>query len=113
MPARVIPQSMVGPGSLAHMLVRKYVDHVPYYRQERIDLRGGLYISDKYRASIWMGGSRYTDKARVRYTEHCALLLFTIYHQLIQRILGSGYVSADETTVNLLDPDRPHKAQNC
>jgi hypothetical protein len=81
--------------------------------QERIDLRGGLYISDKYRASIWMGGSRYTDKARVRYTEHCALLLFTIYHQLIQRILDSGYVSADETTVNLLDPDRPHKTQDC
>ena len=32
MPARVIPQSMVGPGFLAHMLVGKYVDHVPYYR---------------------------------------------------------------------------------
>lgn len=98
MPARVIPQSMVGPGFLAHMLVSKYVDHVPYFRQERIDLRGGLYIS---------------DKARVRYTKHCALLLLTIYHQLIQRILASGYVSADETTVKLLDPDRPHKAQDC
>jgi transposase len=97
MPARVIPQSMVGPGFLAHMLVGKYVDHVPYYRQERIDLRGGLYIS---------------DKARVRYTEHCALLLLTIYYQLIRRILDSGYVSVDETTVKLLDPDRPHKAQD-
>lgn len=97
MPTRVIPQSMVGPGFLAHMLVGKYVDHVPYYRQERIDLRGGLYIS---------------DKARVRYTERCALLLLTIYYQLIRRILDSGYVSVDETTVKLLDPDRPHKAQD-
>jgi transposase len=97
MPARVIPQSMVGPGSLARML-RKHVDDVPYYRQERSDLRGGLYIS---------------DKARVRYTEHCALLLLTIYHQLIQRVLDSGYVSADESTVKLLDPDRPHKTQDC
>lgn len=97
MPVRVIPQSMVGPGFLAHMLVSKYVDHVPYYRQQRIDLRGGLYIE---------------DKARVRYTEKCALLLLTIYHQLIARILVSGYVSVDETVVKLLDPDRRHKARD-
>lgn len=97
MPVRVIPQSMVGPGFLAHMLVSKYVDHVPYYRQQRIDLRGGLYIQ---------------DKARVRYTEKCALLLLTIYQQLSERILQSGYVSADETVVKLLDPDRRHKARD-
>ena len=96
MPVRVIPHSRVGPGFLAHMLVAKYVDHVPYYRQERIDQRGGLYIS---------------DKLRVRYTKECALLLLSVYHQLIRRLLDSGYVSADETTVRLLDPDRPHKAQ--
>jgi hypothetical protein len=97
MPMRVIPQSMVGPGFLAHMLVSKYVDHVPYYRQQRIDQRGGLFIS---------------DKARVRYTERCALLLLTIYHHLIDLILQSGYVSADETFVKLLDPDRRHKARD-
>jgi transposase len=97
LPARVIPQSKVGPGFLAHMLVSKYVDHVPYYRQQRIDQRGGLWIC---------------DKARVRYTEQCALLLLTIYHQLIGRLLSGGYVSADETTVKLLDPDRPHKARD-
>ncbi len=97
MPVRVIPQSMVGPGFLAHMLVSKYVDHVPYYRQQRIDLRSGLYIE---------------DKARVRYTEKCALLLLTIYHQLIERVLHGGYVSVDETVVKLLDPDRRHKARD-
>jgi transposase len=96
MPVRVIPQSMVGPGFLAHMLVSKFMDHIPYYRQQRIDRRGGLDIS---------------DKARVRYTEKCALLLLTVYQQLIQRILDSSYVSADETVVKLLDPDRRHKAQ--
>jgi transposase len=79
------------------MLVGKYVDHIPYYRQQRIDQRGGLWIC---------------DKTRVRYTEKCALLLLTIYHQLIGRILRSGYVSADETIVKLLDPDRHHKAQD-
>lgn len=54
---------MVGPGFLAYMLTSKYCDHVPYYRQARIDLRAGLDIS---------------DKARVRYTEQCALLLLTM-----------------------------------
>jgi transposase len=97
LPARVIPQSKVGPGFLAHMLTGKYVDHLPYYRQQHIDLRGGLWVS---------------DKARVRYTEKCALLLLTIYHQLIERLLADGYVSVDETIVKLLDPDRPHKARD-
>ena len=48
----------------------------------------------------------------MRYTEKCALLLLTIYHQLIGRLLSGGYVSADETTVKLLAPDRRHKAQD-
>jgi hypothetical protein len=73
------------------------MDHIPYYKQQRIDRRGGLDIS---------------DKARIRYTKECALLLLTVYHLLRQRILDSGYVSADETVVKLLDPDRRHKAQN-
>jgi transposase len=97
MPPRVIAQSMVGPGFLAYMLTSKYMDHVPYYRQARIDLRAGLDIS---------------DKARVRYTEQCALLLLTVHRQLIARLLASGYVSADETMVKMLDPDRPHKARD-
>lgn len=97
LPPRVIPQSMVGPGFLAHMLVGKYLDHVPYYRQERIDARAGLEIP---------------AKSRVRYTEHCAKLLLTVHEQLVSKILASGYVSADETVVKLLDPDRPHKAQS-
>jgi transposase len=96
MPVRVIPQSMVGPGFLAHMLVSKYLDHIPYYRQERIDRRGGLDIC---------------AKSRVRYTEHCARLLLRVYRALIEKILASGYVSADETVVKLLDPDRRHKSQ--
>jgi hypothetical protein len=79
------------------MLVSKYVDHVPYYRQQRIDLRGGLFIS---------------DKARVRYGERCTLLLLPIHHQLIELILRSGYVSADETFVKLLDPEQRHKARD-
>jgi transposase len=57
MPVRVIPQSMVGPGFLAHMLVSKFMGHIPYYRQQRIDRRGGLDISDKARV-------RYTDRRK-------------------------------------------------
>jgi hypothetical protein len=97
LPPRVIPQSRVGPGFLAYMLTSKYVDHVPYHRQQRIDRRGGLELP---------------AKLRVRYTEQCALLLLTVYQQLKALILASGYVSADETKVKLLDPDRRHKAQD-
>ncbi len=91
LPPQVIPQAGVGPGFIAHVLTAKYVDHLPLYRQERIDARGG----------VWVG-----RQARCRYVEAAAHLLITIRAQLIERILGSRYVQVDETFTKLIDPDR-------
>jgi transposase len=91
LPPQVIPQAGVGPGFIAHVLTAKYVDHLPLYRQERIDARGGVWIS---------------RQARCRYVEAAAHLLITIRAQLIDRILRGGYVQVDETFTKLMDPDR-------
>jgi transposase len=91
LPPQVIPQAGVGVGFIVHILVTKYLDHVPLYRQERIDARAG----------VWIG-----RQARCRYVEAAAHLLITIHQQLKRRILGSGYVQVDETFTKLIDPNR-------
>jgi transposase len=91
LPPQVIPQAGVGVGFIVHVVIAKYLDHVPLYRQERIDARAG----------VWIG-----RQARCRYVEAVAHLLITIHHQLKLKILGSVYVHADETFTKLLDPDR-------
>lgn len=91
LPPQVIPQAGVGPGFITHVLISKYVDHVPLHRQERMDARGG----------VWIG-----RQARCRYVEAAAHLLITIHQQLKRKILESRYVQVDETFTKLLDPDR-------
>ena len=92
-----IPQAGVGVGLLVHLLVSKYTDHVPLYRQEQIAARVGVELS---------------RQKLCRWVEQSALLLCTIYDRLRERILESGYVQADETPVKVLDPGRGgHAAQ--
>ena len=45
-PSRPIAGGMAGPGLLAHVLVSKYCDHLPLYRQEEIYAREGVELSD-------------------------------------------------------------------
>ncbi len=97
LPPQVIPQAGVGPGFIAHVLTAKYVDHLPLYRQERIDARGG----------VWIG-----RQARCRYVEAAAHLLITIRAQLIERILHSRYVQVDETFTKLIDPERRGRSRD-
>lgn len=91
LPVQVIPQAGVGVGFIVHVLIAKYLDHLPLHRQERIDARGGVWIA---------------RQARCRYVEAAAHLLITVRDQLKQMILKSGYVQVDETFTKLLDPDR-------
>jgi transposase len=97
LPAQVIPQGGVGPGFVTHVVIAKYLDHLPLYRQERIDARGG----------VWIG-----RQARCRYVEAAAHLLITIHQQLKHKILGSGYVQVDETFTKLIDPDRGGRSRD-
>ena len=97
LPPQVIPQAGVGPGFLTHVVIAKYVDHIPLHRQERIDARGG----------IWIG-----RQARCRYVEAVAHLLISIHQQLKRKILDSRYVQVDETFTKLLDPDRRGRSRD-
>ena len=55
-PARPIARGLAGPGLLAHVLVSKYADHLPLYRQSQIFARDGIDL-DLSTLADWVGGA--------------------------------------------------------
>jgi transposase len=96
LPQQVLPGSDVESGFLAHLIVSKYLDHLPWHRQEQIAARAGLAIERRK-----MG----------RWSAEVAALLEPMYRRLGVMILESGYWMVDETFVDVLDPDRPGEAR--
>lgn len=90
-PPEPVPRSGVGAGLLAQVIVSKYVDHLPLYRQESIFARQGWSVSR----------SRLCDLVG-----QCATLLDPIYRAMITRLKESFAIHADESPVKLLQPKR-------
>ena len=91
LPARPIEKAMAGPGLLTQIVIDKYVDHMPLYRQmQRFD-RGGLKIPY----------STLTDWVSAT----CKLIL-PLYEALKAEVLKSNYLHADETPIKVLDKDK-------
>lgn len=89
-PARVTDRCLAAPGLLAQMLVSKYADHLPYYRQEQIYLqRHGVFIA---------------RQQMVQWTEQSVRLLSGITRVLKDQLRQSPYVQVDETPVACLVP---------
>ena len=79
MPPQIIPQSIVSPGLLAQVLTAKFVDHLPFYRQERFFARLGVDIGRATMANWAM-----------RAAEACVPLLNLVRDEirLVRRICG-------------------------
>jgi transposase len=90
-PLRVIDKGIPGPVLLAHILVSKYADHLPLYRQLEIFKRGGIDIDD-----VTLNG----------WVKQTISLLEAIYRRIRDDMLKSGYLMADETTIKVLDKDK-------
>jgi len=89
-----VPGGYASAGLLAWVLIAKYVDHLPLFRQEKLFARWGAPIS------------RQTMMEWVRRT---AAWLEPIYRQMLRGLLAGGYVQCDETPVRCQDPDVPGK----
>jgi transposase len=55
-PSRPIERGVAGPGLLAHVLVSKYCDHLPLYRQSEIYARHGMEL-ERSTLADWVGGT--------------------------------------------------------
>jgi transposase len=87
LPKSPIPKSIATPSLLASMLVAKFCDHLPLYRQEQIWNRHGIDIP-RQTLSNWV--------------LKCADLLSKIVDAMKIKIVTSNYARADETTVQVL-----------
>ena len=90
LPERLLDRSLPAPGLLAHILVSKYCDHLPLYRQEQI-------YAQRHQVQI----SRQT---LARWVELAADWLKPIYEQIRTGVMAGGYVQVDETPIAYLEP---------
>ena len=88
-PSRPIERGMAGPGLLAHVLVSKYCDHQPLYRQSEIYARHGVELERSTMAD-WVGG--------------CSRLLEPLVEALRRYVTAAGKLHADDTPVPVLAP---------
>lgn len=97
MPAHVIDKGIPTTGLLAHLLISKYADHLPLYRQERIFARAGVELARSTLAE-WVGV--------------CGVRLQPLVDALREQLLQESVLHADETPVPMLSPGKKktHKA---
>jgi transposase len=93
-PNRPIPRAMAGPGLLAHILVSKFDDHLPLYRQGEILARHGAEIP---RSTLidWCG--------------QAIRALRPLSEVLKRGVLSASRLHGDDTPVPVLDPTRRRK----
>jgi transposase len=89
--ANPIEGSLAAPGLLAYVLVNKFSEHLPLYRQQDVLSRHGIFIA---RSTLcdWLA--------------QCAQLLNPLVDLMRQQLLLSLAINADETPVRVLDPTR-------
>jgi transposase len=90
-PGRPIARGLVGAGLLAHVLVSKYADHLPLYRQSGIYAREGVELERSTLAGM-VGGA--------------AALLEPLLDALARHVLAADKLHGDDTPVPVLAPGK-------
>ena len=94
LPPRPIEKGMAEPSLLAHVVIEKFVDHLPLYRQVQRFTRAGITLAE----------STLGD-----WTAATADLLAPLYDAMTEELLQSGYIQADETPIQVQDPNKRRK----
>lgn len=89
MPAQIIDKGIPAAGLLAQVIIAKFDDHLPLFRQEEIYRRSGVFVPRSSMAG-WMG--------------QCGVRLEPLGQALCQHLLKQGVLHGDETPVKLLQP---------
>jgi transposase len=90
-PARLIEGGLPTEATVAHVLVSKYADHLPLYRQAQIYERQGVRL-DRSTLADWVG--------------RAAWHLRPVHERILAHLRSSTKLFADETTAPVLDPGR-------
>lgn len=90
-PTRPISRGLAGPGLLAHILVAKYCDHLPLYRQSVMYAREGVTL-ERATMAEWVGGA--------------SGLLAPLVDAIRRHVMAASKLHADDTPVPVLAPGR-------
>lgn len=93
LPDRPMPKCIAEPGLIAHLINRKFVEHMPFYRQ----------IAQIKRDYQWEIPSSTMGNW---FTQACDLLQ-PLYTELRTQLLQQTYLQADESPIKVLDSDKP------
>lgn len=88
---RPLPKAIAGAGLLAHIVIDKYVDHLPLYRQ----------VERFKRESINIAYATITD-----WISNTCALITPLYDLLKNLVLQSNYLHVDESPIKVLDKDK-------
>jgi transposase len=88
-PSRPIERGRAGPGLLAHVLVAKFADHLPLYRQSVIYARDGVDL-DRALLASWVGAA--------------SALLRPLVDAIRRHVLAATKLHADDTPIPVLAP---------
>ncbi len=88
---RPLPKAIAGAGLLAQIVIDKYVDHLPLYRQQERFKREGIIIPYST-ITDWVTGT-------------CKLIM-PLYEALKLLVIQSNYLHADESPIKVLDKDK-------
>jgi len=86
---QIIDGGIAASGLVAHTLISRFVDHLPYYRQEIINARSGVHTP---RSTL------------ARCSGNAGAAMYPLYVAHKRFVLSSPVLHADETTVSMLDP---------
>ena len=89
-PDKPIAKGKAEAGLLAHILVQKYCNHLPYYRQSEIYEREENVILSRSTMASWGG--------------QCSRLLDLIVDQIKKEVFSSDHIHGDDTIVKVLAP---------
>jgi len=91
LPTFIVQRGMAGAGILAWIIVQKYVDHLPLYRQIEQFKRFGMRVPS----------STMSDWVSMSLNE-----LTPLYEALKKKVISSNYLQVDETPIKVLDKDK-------
>lgn len=94
LPVFPIEKGIAGPGLLAQVIIDKFVDHLPIYRQ----------IERFKREDVRIPSSTING-----WQESVSSLLWPLYESLKRRVLQQGYLQVDETPIQVLDKTKKGK----
>ncbi|MDQ3395272.1 MAG: IS66 family transposase [Bacteroidota bacterium] len=90
-PSRTVKRGLFDESVIAHLLVSKYIDHLPLYRQKKIFEREGMKIPPSTLVDNTAAGCQ---------------VLKPIYNALKREVLANLYLQGDETTIKVLQSEK-------